>query len=672
MLHHQYTIVSIGNRSRRVVRTLVLGIVALATSLSYSRPAAAQLCTIPPINDPTCPTNSGTIEQYMTCYRELFDDNVIPAFTAIAQCSHARAEVGIKGLLEAASAKVLQDITKSLAEIKAVLDDVNSPPNQCITALNAVDGALRDSITGEREAPDLDAYRRSRYSLASLTFFTNHLLVARENRAACDRPLQLTQKTLQHLLDLKLKHLDYCEILRQNADYESVSKIEDLGQYTSLEPAIDYGQFFNLSITINNQCGYFDAGGGGSGVTRNNQCTTGTIQYKQTLATLDGTLGWIVKHREMLAVVGLAVGIAAFGPYGVLVALGIELIISVIDFVTAQMAIDDLEDMIADKKRQLEASVAANLITEDEFNAKITARCEPWQSEVEHRYQLALSPLSVQAHIERINKYYVLSDQLHDWYNELFKWATTPGPGGTRFIDEVAELDLIAQQHEFDQRIFAARADQEIASRKNTLINIKGALTLMNCGNLTPLQKSATKSRLRAGVRNFNLVCSTTMDGLAVQPDQPIAFATGTATSDVVCAYKGFRNGVVSMVISNDSDFAANLTLRGKDDVVLAQLTNITSNTDFSQVDFPGFVCASESGQPFGTSAENQLATGTYPMRLQDNIFGFDKEDADGLRTSIQSLDSQLRFKVNTCTQQLGAPVSVPRPVDACGIPVTF
>jgi hypothetical protein len=663
---------ALSNPSRRAARTLVLAIIAVATILSHERPATAQSCFVPPLRDPVCPPGNGTIEQYMTCYRGLYDDNVIPAFTAIAQCSHVKTDVGIRAALETTAAKVLKDILAKLAAIQASLNDSKSAPNVCIAGLNDVDDRLRPFIEAERNAPDLDAYRRSTYTFSHLSFFTDLALLARESRAGCDTSLRLNKEALEELQAEKIQHLDYCQILRQSAKYENVSKIEGLGQYTSLEPDIDYGFFFNLSITVNGQCSYFDPNGGGTGSVRNSQCTTGTVEYKQTLAHLDGTLGWIVKHREMFAVTGLAIGVAAFGPYGALVGVAVEIIISLIDYFTAQSAIGDLEDMIAGKEEELKKAIADNLITEDQFNNRITQLCTPWKTVVERRYRDALAPLMPETHIQEVNKYFALSDDLHDWYNELFRWATTPGPGGARFLDDVAAQDLVAQQHEFDLRVFQSRATQEVASRKNTLTNIKGVVTLMSCSNLTPSQKNVAKSKLRAGVRNFNRTCSTTMDSLVVQPDQPLAFANSTTASDIVCTYKGFRNGFSSLQISNGTGFASNLTFKDKDGVVLAQLTDITSGTDFSQIGLPGLVCSSESGQAFGTSAETQLAARTYPVQLQDNIFGFGETDATSLRTAIQSLDSQLRFKVNTCTQQLGSPVNVPRPVEVCGIPVTF
>jgi hypothetical protein len=660
------------NPSRRAARTLVLGIVAIAASLSHQRPASAQSCTVPQLKDPNCPPGEQTIDTYMNCYRKLYDDNVIPAFVSIADCTHVKADKAINGVLESLSAQVLKHATDGLGDILDLVNKSDSPPNKCVLDMNALDDSLGEIIRKEREAPDLDAYRRANYVFGDLTSFTTLVLAARQDRAGCDRSLQLTRQGLQNLLDLKINHPNYCDILRQSGDYEKVSKIDKLENYTSLEPNIDYGQFFNISININPQCGYMDPNGGGGGATRGNQCTTGTIEYKQTLAHLDGTLGWIVSHREMISTVALAVGIAAFGPYGLLVGAAVELIISAIDFFTAEAAISDLEDMIAGKEQQLKAAIAAHVITEDQFSQRMTALCTPWQAVVEKRYLDALKPIEPVRHLQEISKYYALSDSFNDWYNELFRWATTPGPDGKRFLDQIAEQDLIDQRVAFDNRIFKSRADQEVASRKNTLTNIKGVITLMSCSGLTTTQKNAAKTKLRAGVRNFNRTCSTTMDSLTVQPDQAIPLAGDATTSDVVCAYNGFHNGVASLVISNGADFSSNMTLKDKNGAVLAQLTNITSNTDFSQIGFAGFACSSESGLAFGTAADTQLAAGSYAMHVQDNILGFDDASADSLRTSIQSLDSQLRLKVNTCTQQLGVPVNVPRPGDACGIPVSF
>jgi hypothetical protein len=123
-------------------------------------------------------------------------------------------------------------------------------------------------------------------------------------------------------------------------------------------------------------------------------------------------------------------------------------------------------------------------------------------------------------------------------------------------------------------------------------------------------------------------------------------------------------------VIKQGLTLLSGLTLHHPD--YCRSLRQSASYEKVSKIGFPGFACSSDGFHAFGTSAETRLAEATYPLHMQDNIFGFDDDDAESLRPAIQSLDSQLRLKEIVCTRQLGAEVSVPRTADACNIPVPF
>jgi hypothetical protein len=663
-------------RSRRAGLGLVSALVATALAIA-ARPAAAQSCSIPPLNDDVCLNRGGTIDDYINCYRDLYEQNVIPAFAAISQCSHLKASAGIKAGLEAAGALVTGAVKTSLASIDQVISAPGSAPSTCIGDLNAAEAALRPYLEAERAAPDLDAYRRSHYTPAHLTFFADVLLAARQGRAACDAPLQSIRRSLALLSGLKAQHFDYCQILRDSASYQSVARIDALAQWTTVDPDIHFDSYFNASISLNAQCGYYDFSGGGPAAIRYESCNTLTGEYRQRLAEMDGALGWLASHRSIIVPVaaGVATTIfsamgagAAAGPYGAAVGAAVGLVISGLEYLSLRNAIGELNDLIANMEQQLKDTVAANLITQQEFDDLITTRCTPWRTTIDQRVQGLLQNFDVARHLATIDGYYTLSDRLNDWYSELYLWAITPGTSGTRFLDDLAQQDLLAKKNEFDQRVFAARATQEVADRKNTLTNIKATVSLLSCSNLTTGQKRIVKNQLNAGVSGFNRACTTTMDAVAVAPDEPVAFASGVA-STVVCSYNGFRNDLASLEISNGEGFASNLTLRGPGGEALVQLTNVTSNTDFSQVGIPGFRCSSVEGQAFGTSEDARLAATTYPLRVHDNLFGFRDIDAAALRTDVQSLDGQLRFKAIVCARQMGTTFSIPRTAAACGIP---
>jgi hypothetical protein len=667
-------------RAPRRPSRAAFALLATMSLLALERSAAAQTCEVPQLDDDVCRDADGSIDSYKTCYRKLYDENVIPAVRSFAECSHARTDAALRDGLERSAALVTGAIKESLEAIEAALTAPGGP-SSCIGNQNDVDDVLRPFIEAERNAPDLDAYRRANYTGSHFTFFTELLLAVRENRAACDRPLQSIRKGLVLLSGIKAHHLDYCQILRQSADYKNVTQISSLAQWTAVDPEIDFDQYFRATVTWNSQCGYFDFSGSGAGAIRYEQCAQATVEYSQTLVELNGLSGWLVDNRAAVIATSTAAAAtiaslagygAASGPIGAAVGAIVGIVIAAVEYITLQQELDELNDLIALKESQLRFLVAAKFITEPQFHQKLEQLCSAWEPVVEQRVQDMVGALDTQKHIRTIDDYYTLSDGLHDWYNELFLWATQPGPGGQRFIDELSELNLLAQRDEFDQRIFAVRADQEVSAQKNTLTNIKGTVSLLACSNLSAPQQRIVRSRLSAGLRNFNRTCSTTMDAIAVAPDRPVAYANSPTESDVVCAYKGFRNDVASLEVRAGQGFSADMTIRNPAGAVVAELTGITSDTDFAQIGLPGFVCSSEEFQPFGTSAESQLAAATYPLRLGDNIFGFDDADAAALRSFTRSLDSQMRFKEVVCTRQLGTPVTVPSTADACGIPVPF
>jgi hypothetical protein len=256
-------------------KALLLGAVALAALAVQPTRALAQsqLCAIPDLHDDVCANKGGTIDDYIDCYRDFYDQNAIPAFRAMATCTHVKARVGIQSVLEASSALVTGAIKSSLAGIDEAVnastglpqkcfddavDASASTTQRCIFDLNCTAQLLQPYIDRERGAQDLDAYRRANYMPAHLTFFENVLLTARQQRAACDAPLQLIRKQLVLLADLKAHHLDYCQIMRQSADYGKVSHIEALGVWAAPDPNVNIDQYLNLSLSLSSQCGYYD------------------------------------------------------------------------------------------------------------------------------------------------------------------------------------------------------------------------------------------------------------------------------------------------------------------------------------------------------------------------------------------------------------------------------
>lgn len=665
----------------RSVRDNVRFAIALAVLLAVlirHRSAVAQRCsTIPNLDENECASIGNSIDDYKRCYRALYDNDVIPAFRYIASCSHARADAALLAGLESAASVVTGTIKESIAAIEAALAGPNGAAG-CFDQLKDIDAKLELVITREKAAPDLDAHRRNNYDAEDLTSFMNLVLGARQNRAACSDALLRIRQRLVLLSELKARHLDYCKVLRDSARYENASRILSLAQWTAIDPNIHFDHYFNASITWNVQCGYFDLSDAGSSI-RYTPCLQNTAEYTQTLSEIDRSLvGWLSDNRNAIVAVSAAAGStiaslagagASAGPLGASIGLVVGAIIAGIDYWMLRSALDELHDLIADKEQELKDVVAQRYITEPAFHARLEELCSTWQPVVEERIEHMLAGLHAAEHIQDIDAYFARSDKLHDWYNELFLWATKPGPGGQRFIDVVTEQALLAQRDAFDRQLFRARTDQEIAKQKNLLAALKGNTSLLGCTNIPSPQRRSVQAQLRGGLYAFNVQCASLMQALAVRTEGPVPFTDPSATSDVSCAYNGFRSDVTSLEIRAGAGSAADMTLRDPAGTVIAELTGVTSDR---APGFAGFGCASESGAPFGTSAASRLTPGTYPLHVADSIYGFGVSEAQALRPFLQDVDSKMRFKAVVCNRQLGTPIDLPRTADACGIPVTF
>lgn len=660
----------------------VISSAALAGVLSAATPAQAQCASEPPpLNDKVCLDIGNSIDDYKTCYALLYDKTIIPAFTHIAECSHARADATITSTLESISATVLTPISDAIASIVASLSDTGGP-GQCIDKLNAIadgmhgDDGLNAVIARERAAADqgpaaLETYRRTNYIFPNFVAYTDAILAARKNRAACSAALLAIRKNLTLFADLKIHQPDYCKKLRDGARYEDASRLQSLAQWAKVDPNIHFDQYFNASVTWNSQCGYID---GGSGAVRFTPCLQGTLQYKQTLSELDGSLiGWLSDNRNVIVAVATATAAtvagyagagATAGPIGAAVGAVVGAIISGINYWMLSNALDELDDLIDDKQNELKAAVNASYITEPEFFGRIDALCAGWEPKVKAEVDQLLAAFDAQSQIARIDAYFALSDKLHNWYNELFLWATTGEPG-QRFLDEAAKQKLVVQRAAFDQQLFAARTTQEMAAQENVLVNIKAVATQLSCSD--PATARLVKTKLRVAVQGFNSACTALMSAVAQSTRDPIPFTDPAQTSDVTCGYAGFRGDVAKLEIRAGAGHSADMTLRSATGAAIAEFTGVTSD---SMPDFPGFSCSSYVG--FGTSAENALAPATYDLHAPDNFYGFGDAEGAALRSFVQTTDSGLRSKVVTCNRALGTPVQLTRTGDACGIPVAF
>jgi hypothetical protein len=657
-------------------RGVVLVAALAAAVLLQAGTAAAQDCRTgtPALNDNVCHNLGNSIDDYKTCYRELYDHNLIPAFRHIAACSHAQADTAIRAVLDDAAALVTGGIREELGKLERMLAVPNGP-RDCLQQLNDIATALKQDMDAETAAPDLDAYRRGHYGVEHLTAFTDLVLAARQNRAICGGMLQYIRDTLVLLSALKVQHLDYCQVLRDSAKYENMSVIQSRAQELAIDPDIDLNLVLDATITWNSRCIYPDGSG---------PCLQATVEYQQILREFSsGWIGWMAepKHKAVIAVLaGAGIGkIAALkgasslaaGTIGSVVAVGVAVAISAVDYFIQWWEKRELEDLIADKQQALQAAIAQAYISEEQFNARREELCGAWQPEVDRRFQDILKPLDAAAHVQKIDAYFALSDTLHTWYNELFLWATEPDAHGQRFLDELAEQELLVQRAAFDQEIFRARTAQEIAAQQNLLNNLNAPTILLNCTDIPSHQQRSVQARLRAGLDVFNRECASLMQAIAVRTAQPVPFMDNAAPSDVSCAYTGFRSDVATLKIrTRDDEFAADMTLYNAEGAVLDEFSAVSSDTPATG--FPGFGCASASGAPFGTSAASRLAPGTYPLQLADNIYGFGDAEAGKLRSDIKNVDHNMRFKAFDCQRQLGTPIVLPLSADACGIPVGF
>jgi hypothetical protein len=665
-------------RARRVRRrTLSIAAIALAVVLVQHRPAAAQRCEVPVLNDNVCGTISSSIEGYKDCYRKLYDKSIIPTFRYLACSSHNEYNGLFSSILESVSADVTGAVYAALADMELALADPEGPV-ACLQGLNDVAQGLEPFIAAERGATDLDVFRRSQYSLGHLVGFTDVVLAARQNRARCGASLTRIRQLLVVLGELKAQHLDYCRVLQDSVPYTNSAGLRDAALKEKIDPQIDLREYFEVVISINSSCGSFGPGGSG----REAPCATLTSEYQQTVLDLDGTLlGWLSENQATIslvaglvagAVIGAEKGSEAGGIWGGVIGAAVGLIISGVQYVMVQHEINELHELISEKQQELLRAIDGEFITPSEFAALRDERCHAWRPVIDQRVEDALGEFDAQQHIAQIDAYFALSDKLHGWYNELFLWATTPGPDGHRFIDQLAEQDLLVQREQFDQRNFRARSLQEMAAQKNLLVNAKAIVTQMDCTDVSPSQRRMLLTRLRGGLAGYDVVSCPLMESLAVLTKEPIPFTSTAQISDVQCAYKGYRSDVASLEVRAGVGFGTDMVVRDTSGAVIAELRNVTSDTTPVDIALAGFVCTSKLGRPFGLDADTRLAAGTYPLLFDDNTYGFSSTEAAQLRSFVKDADEKLRFKAIVCNRQLGTTIDLPRTADACGIPVTF
>ncbi len=667
---------------RGLARKLMFGaLAAVVCSVAAAPRAEANQCgAVPPIDDAECDGLGDSIDAYKQCYADLYDHAVIPAFTLIAECSHPRAEGALRAGLESAASVVTGTVRTALKILEQALSDT-SPVIGCMQQMNGIGAGLAPFLAAEAAASDLPAYRRANYTYPQFIAFTNVLLAARENRATCGESLAEVKNSLQLLQQLKTSHLDYCGVLEESAKYEQISKISSLAQWTSVDPDIDWGEFFNFSISWNSHCSTFDLN---SSQTTYTPCVQGTVEYKNVLSSMDDSVaGWLSQNRETIAAVTTATvtavllnagyGASTAGPIGAVVGAAVGLIISAYQYFSLRQEVEELEDLIDDKEEQLRRAVEANYITESEFNTKRSELCGGWESVIEGRIQTMLGSFNAAAHIQKIDAYFALNDKLQTWYNDLLLWALQPGSGsdGQPFLDDLAEQGLLAQRHAFDDQIFSARAVQELAVQKNNLVNQKGQVSGMTCVNLSSAQKRSVQTRLRGGINGFNLTCNALTSALAVQTS-PLTFASQPQPSDVRCEYRGFRGDIKSIEVQDGTGASATLVVKNSAGAQVATVADISSQTPRAAYSLPGLFCSSASGAAFGTGATNELANGSYPLTLINNTYGFDAADADELRLFLKDIDKDMRVKSILCTRQLGSQVTIPTTADVCGIPAGF
>ena len=540
-------------------RGVALVIVLVAAVLLQSGTAAAQHCPEPPaLNDNVCRDIGNSIADYKECYRQLYDDNVIPAFDVIASCSHARADAAMQAALEGAAATVTGGIKQALDNLESTLAAPNETA-RCLPQLNDIADGLKRWMAEEEEAPDLDAYRRSHYGFEHLTKFTSAVLAARQNRALCGDALQRIRDTLVLLAALKAQHLDYCQVLRASVPYVNASRLQSLAQETAIDPDIHFDRYFNFSVTWNTQCGSFEFNGTGTTI-QHTPCLQATAEYQYIVSELDNAVvGWLSDHRDAIVAVSTVAaatiaglvgkGATAAGVYGAAAGFVAGVVISAVNYFMMKDDEAELEDLIADKQQELKDVIARRYISEAQFHALLAERCSAWRPVVDGRIQAMLAGLDAAKHVQAIDAYFALSNTLHAWYNALFLWATEPDAHGQRFIDALAEQELLAQRDAFDQEIFRARTHQEMAVQQNLLVNLKAQTSLLDCTDIPAPQRRSVQARLRGGLHVFNLACASLMQALAVRTEQPVPFTDSAAASDVSCAYTGFRSDVAALEI---------------------------------------------------------------------------------------------------------------------------
>jgi hypothetical protein len=667
-------------RRRRLARELAL-VLAIVLTVATTGRAQANVCgAVPLVDDTLCDGAADTIDGYKQCYAKLYDESVIPVFDFIARCSHPRADAALRTALESAGAVVTRTVRGALASMEAAM--AASGPQTCMQQMNGIGAALAPYLAAEAAAPDLPAYRRASYTYSQFVAFTDLLLAARENRATCGAPLSKIRDQLRLLQQLKVSHLNYCAVLEDSAKYEDFTKLSSLAQWTRVDPNIDFGQHLEFSITWNTHCSTFDIS---NAQTTYTPCAQGTFEYQNVLTAMDDSFaGWLAEHRNAISAATAATvstiawyaGYGSYaGPIGAAAATAVAVVIGALQYWSLREDIEELEELIDDKERELKTIVEANYITAAQFDGKRAALCGGWEAVMDQRIQSMLSALDTR-HLQKLDGYFALNDKLQRWYNDLLLWAVQPDAEGERFLDELAEQGLLAQRYQFDEALFRARAEQEMAAQENLLVNQKGALTALSCLNIPAPQKRGVQIRLRGGINSFNLSCNALTSALALATP-PLAFASSSPpapppTSDVQCDYRGFRTDVEAIEVQDGAGSSATLVVKNGAGAQVAVAANITSATPRAAYGVPGLFCASPSGAAFGTSASTELAPGAYPLTLINNIYGFEPEDADQMRLFLKDIDEDVRVKSMICTRQLGSQTTVPRTADACGIPVGF
>ena len=333
-----------------------------------------------------------------------------------------------------------------------------------------------------------------------------------------------------------------------------------------------------------------------------------------------------------------------------------------------EIRLAELKSFIDDKQKQIGEIVENNYIKPEQFEALVQQQCSGRVAQTAELIANQIALVDTQGNLERIEGFFKVISTMEKWYNELFLWATTEGSEG-RFLDEIAEAELLLRKEQFFQEIYAARTAQELAAQEALISQAQGNISLTICGGTAP--RRTTLSRLRRSVSQFNHLCDSTMRTLGLST--PVVPFSSNAPSDVLCVYEGFRTDVAKVSVSPGTNRRANVSVLAGDESVLASFPDVSSDTNWDEVLFPGFSCRSQSGGVFGTSADNELASGTFDLGPRYSIAGFEKADAEEIQSHVQNADRLVRRKVIRCVRRFGdLTFSIPQRADACGVPTQF